>query len=70
MICSTKGCENEARMALRTTRPTRGELKTVVWYDDRDDNVPKAASRLCKEHGAQTMKEMVDLLVGEDSKAK
>jgi hypothetical protein len=45
--CSTKDCTNQARCAIRTTRPKRDDLRTTLFYDDRV--APKAATRYCKD---------------------
>ena len=45
--CSTKNCKNQARAAVRTTRPKRDDLRTTLFYDDRV--APKGAQKLCKD---------------------
>lgn len=44
--CSTIECPNEARCAIRTTRPSRADLRTTLYYDDRQ--APKTATPYCK----------------------
>jgi hypothetical protein len=48
-------------MALRTTRPSRDDLRTVVFYDDR--TAPRTALRYCAEHGLKTIKALLNVLV-------
>lgn len=47
--CKSKGCEKPARCAIRTQRPTRGNLNTTIYYDER--TAPKTAIPYCKECG-------------------
>lgn len=44
--CAGKDCPNQARCAIQTTRPTRPNLKTTLYYDDRE--APKSVPRYCK----------------------
>lgn len=64
MVCSDKGCEREARVALRTTRPTRPDLRTLIYWDDRV--APKTAARYCREHGIATIKALSETLIDQD----
>ena len=63
--CQQKDCTREARAALRTTRPRRTVVKTVVLYDDRFD-VPNSYEKLCKQHTKATLLGLVDTLVDMD----
>lgn len=65
--CESAGCDAEARVAIRTTRPSRAELRpsraelrSTIWYDERA--APKAASRYCRDHGATLAGELVIVL--------
>lgn len=51
-------------MAVRTLRPTRPELKSVIWYDDR--TAPRTAQRYCRKHGYEVVVAMMNTLVSED----
>jgi hypothetical protein len=51
-------------MAVRTTRPTRGDLRVTVYADDR--TAPKTAPRYCKSHGLETVAELLSVTVGAD----
>lgn len=62
--CSDRDCQREALMAIRTTRPTRAELKSTVWYEE--SAAPKAAERFCREHGAELIANLVCVLVPPD----
>jgi hypothetical protein len=63
--CSYPDCENQARLAIRTTRPHRRELKSVVWYDDR--TAPKTASRYCRKHAIHLATELIFSMSHEDA---
>lgn len=62
--CSDAGCGKEARMALRTTRPTRDDLRTVIFYDDR--TAPSTALRYCADHGLKVVEQLMSVLVDGD----
>jgi hypothetical protein len=66
VLCAHGDCTNEARMAIMTSRPSRDNLYSKVWYDDRDEKIPKKAEKLCKEHGIQTLTELSKVLVSDD----
>lgn len=51
-------------MALRTTRPTREDLRTVVFYDDR--TAPRTALPYCAKHGLKTVEALLYVLVTSD----
>lgn len=59
--CATSGCEEDARMAIRTTRPTRPGLQSTVWYDDRA--APKTAAPYCKPCGKALSADLIETLV-------
>jgi hypothetical protein len=67
VLCAHGDCTNEARMAILTARPTRDNLYSKVWYDDRDSKIPKKAERLCKKHGIATIAELANVLVSDDT---
>lgn len=62
--CEADDCTREARMAIRTLRPTRLGLESRIYYDDR--GAPKAAARYCKEHGQEIESALSDMLVAKD----
>lgn len=64
MKCFDPRCEREARMAVRTTRPSREDLRVTSYADDR--SAPKAATRYCKEHGMATVRELLTVVVDSD----
>lgn len=51
-------------MAVRTTRPSREDLRVTSYADDR--SAPKAATRYCKEHGMATVRELLTVVVDSD----
>lgn len=64
MKCSHGDCERESRMAVRTTRPTREDLRVTVYVDDRV--APKTAQRYCKECGLKTVRDVLNVVVDAD----
>lgn len=58
--CATKDCPNEARCAISTTRPTRGDLRTTLYYDDRV--APKKAPRYCKACATALMPSLCEII--------
>lgn len=62
--CSHPECGRSARMAIRTTRRSRDDLRVTAFPDDRA--APKVAQRYCKEHGLAALNEIVGLLVDSD----
>jgi hypothetical protein len=62
MECHEKSCTSEATMALRTQRPTRDNLKTTIFWDNRALGVPKAAEHYCGEHGMKVVNELAKVL--------
>jgi len=62
--CEERGCDKPARLAIRTTRPTRANLKSTIYYDERV--APKTASRYCNEHGTHLAAELVRTLADGD----
>lgn len=63
--CTHPGCTKPARMAVRTTRPTREDLRSMIHFDDRA--APKTAQRYCKQHGTAVIAELIKALVSEDA---
>lgn len=59
-------CSDTAKMAIRTTRPYRTDLK-VTWWPDAEF-APKKASRYCKTHGQHLLNDLVKILVEDDVK--
>lgn len=66
--CCASGCARAARMAIRTTRPTRAKLTTTVWWDDR--TAPVQAARYCRVHGAALLADFSLVLVAPDAEAE
>lgn len=62
--CEEWACKREARMAIRTIRNQRNELKVTVWFDNR--TAPKIAGRYCKLHGETLMTGLVKSIVAPD----
>lgn len=62
-MCSRNGCDKEARVGIRTTRPSRADLKTMVYWDERV--APATADLLCKEHGVATLTSLANTLIDE-----
>jgi hypothetical protein len=60
MTCNYQGCDKEARVALRTTRPTRSDLKTTVYWDNR--TAPATAEELCAKHAVEVLGELAAVL--------
>lgn len=63
--CSTSGCDQAARMAIRTTLAPRAKMTTTVWWDDR--TAPKIAPRYCRNHGGLLLAGLVPVLVDADA---
>lgn len=64
--CSTTGCTNQARGAIKTWRPTRDNVTTQVWWDDRAVIVPKSADKMCGKHILATLAQIGSVLLDED----
>lgn len=64
MTCSHSGCERQARMAVRTTRPSREDLRVTIYCDDR--SAPKTAQRYCKRCGQATVRDVLNVVVDSD----
>lgn len=62
--CGTSGCKRPARMAISTSRPSRENVWSRVWYDDR--TAPASASRYCRTHGIEVLTQLAQALVDED----
>lgn len=62
-MCSDHGCFKPARVAVRTTRPSRPDLQTRIYWDERV--APKTASLYCKEHGTALMVSLCNTLIDE-----
>lgn len=62
--CSTEDCTNAARGAVRTTRPTRPNLKTLVWWDERE--APATAQVYCKKCMIRLLGSLADTLLDLD----
>lgn len=63
-LCHTSGCNRPARMAFRITRPTRADLRVLVYADDRV--APKTATRMCREHGIADVAGILQAVVHTD----
>lgn len=62
--CTATGCDRPARLAVRTTRPSRDDLRTTIYYDDR--TAPRTAQRYCRQHGGETLAALVITLTDAD----
>jgi hypothetical protein len=62
MTCQSRNCEREAMVALRTTRPQRDNVMTVIYWEDRAEKVPKKAEHLCTECALHTINELAKVL--------
>lgn len=62
--CTDKDCERPARCAIRTTRPTRGDIRVTLYADDR--TAPKTSPRYCHEHGVALVTGLARTLVDGD----
>ena len=62
--CNSHDCGQPARMAIRTTRPSRDRITTQVYWDNR--TAPRTAEQLCRAHGGATLLALVTTLVHED----
>lgn len=65
--CSRKGCLRDARMGVRTSRPSAEKLTSTVFYDNR--TAPKTALLYCKAHGLDVVRDLVGALVDGDDDA-
>lgn len=65
--CAVAGCPNQARIAIRTTWPTRADVRSTVYYDDR--LAPKTATRYCRACGAELAASLVNTLADIDEEA-
>lgn len=59
--CRGVDCQLDARMAIRTTRSTRSDLRVTIYPDSRV--APKAALRYCKACGIDATRDLVRVLV-------
>jgi hypothetical protein len=50
-------------VAIKTARPTRENLNTRVWWDERV--APKSAQFYCKQDGVATLTSLADVLIDE-----
>lgn len=57
-------CGKPARCAISTTRPTRANLKSTIYYDDRE--APAKATRYCHEHGVETVTALAKAMIDGD----
>jgi hypothetical protein len=65
-VCQHRDCTREARAAVKTARPTRENVWTRVWWDDRVEPVPRSAERLCKQHLTETLVGLANVLTDND----
>lgn len=61
--CQHSGCDKPARVAIKTTRPTRENLNTKVWWDERV--APKSAQFFCKQDGVAALTSLANTLIDE-----
>lgn len=57
-------CPRPARAAIRTTRPTRADVRVTVYTDNRV--APKTASRYCHQHAQWLLRDLLGALVDGD----
>lgn len=57
--CSASGCKMQARVAIRSQRVGRTDLKHTLHMDNR--TAPKAATRYCTTHGARLMADLANM---------
>lgn len=62
--CQAEGCDMDARCAIKTARPTRGDLQSTLYCDDR--SAPKTATRYCKKHGTEVITGMMLFVDGDN----
>lgn len=62
--CSQGACTRQARLAVTTSRPSRGTIWTKVWWDNR--TAPPTADRFCKKHGIELLKSLTETLCDMD----
>lgn len=62
-----KPCQRPARMAVRTTRPSRDDVRIAVFADDRV--APMSAMRYCKACGLAVLAELATIVVDSDEEA-
>lgn len=63
-ICITKDCGKPARCAIRTTRPSRPDIRVTIYTDNR--HAPKSASRYCQGCAIPLASGLVQALVDGD----
>jgi hypothetical protein len=51
-------------MAVKVTRPTRGDLRVTAYADDR--TAPRGATPYCREHGTGTVSDLLMAVVEAD----
>jgi hypothetical protein len=62
--CSTKGCGKPARCAIKTARPKREKMYSVIHYDER--TAPKSALPYCKPCAVALLKDLCDTLIDDN----
>ena len=62
--CSSEGCTRPARAAVRTMRPTRPDLHSTVFYDNR--SAPKTALPYCRACTVELMISLCRTLIDAD----
>jgi hypothetical protein len=69
--CTFLNCTGQARMALRTVRPSiarraagHDRVYTTVDFDERD--APNLSQKYCKRHGLGIIDALIETLVSED----
>lgn len=61
--CSHRGCGKEAVLGVRTTRPTRATVKTLIFFGV--DEAPRVAERFCRIHGQEVVNQLINILTPE-----
>lgn len=62
--CSVEDCQRDARCGIRTTRPSRADVRVTLYTDNRV--APKTAQRYCHRHGLQVLADLVAALIDRD----
>lgn len=62
--CQSRGCLNQARVAIATKRPNRERMYSTIDYDDR--TAPKTFSRYCKKCAIDIMTGIIRSVVDDD----
>lgn len=62
--CFYEGCGRPTRAAIRTTRPSRADMRVTLYTDDR--TAPGTATGYCREHVLAMLHDLAEVLVDGD----